>query len=60
MGKVVEIIEENIRHNLSVDYSHIKDHYFKDKLDKGLIKYEPENWTELPAIEENKLEGYSH
>jgi hypothetical protein len=48
-------IQDNINHNEKQDYSHIKDPYFKDKLDKGLIKYEPTEWVELSPFDERGL-----
>jgi hypothetical protein len=60
LGRMTEIIKENIRHNRSFDYSHITDPYMKEKLDKGLIKYEPDEWTEITPVDENKLEGYKN
>ena len=38
------------------DFSHIKDSYFREKLEKGLIPYEPKVWAEsqLEPMEENK------
>lgn len=58
--RLTKAIEETIQYNLSVDYSHVTDLYFKDKLDKGLILYKPQEWVELTSMDENKLEGHSH
>lgn len=37
------------------DFSHIKDDYFREKLEKGLIPYEPKEWAinQLDPMEEN-------
>lgn len=51
--------DANNRYNCSRDFSHITDSYMRKKLEKGLIKYDPENWTEVSPMDENKLEGYS-
>jgi hypothetical protein len=48
-------IQENIRHNGNVNYDHIQDTYFKKKLDDGLIKYAPDEWTELEPREEREI-----
>lgn len=39
------------------DFSHIKDSYFREKLEKGLIPYEPKEWAinQMDAMEERKV-----
>lgn len=39
-------------------FPHIKDDYFREKLEKGLIKYEPKLWAEavLTARDEKTLD----
>lgn len=41
--------------NSQFDFSYIKDSYFRAKLESGLIRYAPEDWTEMTPIEENEL-----
>lgn len=41
--------------NNQFDFSYIKDSYFRAKLESGLIRYAPEDWTEMASIEENTL-----
>lgn len=40
----------------SSQFSHIKDDYFREKLEKGLIPYEPKEWAinQMESMEENK------
>ena len=45
----------NKEFNQSVDFSHITDAYFRDKLVKGFVKFAPYEWTEMDAMEENAL-----
>lgn len=56
----------NIRRNYTMktqsmstkkDFSHIKDSYFREKLEKGLIPYEPKEWAinQMDAMEERKV-----
>lgn len=33
----------------------ITDKYFREKLESGLIKYDPDEWTCMDPIEENEL-----
>ena len=40
---------------MNTPWSHIKDTYFKDKLDKGLIKYEPEMWNSSEEDEQELI-----
>jgi lipopolysaccharide assembly outer membrane protein LptD (OstA) len=42
-----EVIEKNKEWNSQQDYSHITDPYFLEKLNNGLIKYDPTEWTEM-------------
>lgn len=39
-------------------FPHVKDEYFREKLEKGLIKYEPRLWKEavLSVREERELD----
>lgn len=55
MKSLNEWIKANIHHNQGQNYDHIKDPYFKEKLDKGLIKYDPSEWTELTPFEEREI-----
>ncbi|WP_156397015.1 hypothetical protein [Paenibacillus sp. Soil724D2] len=41
--------------NAQYDFSYITDSYFREKLESGLIRYAPEDWTEMTPIEENEL-----
>lgn len=41
--------------NSSKNYPQIKDSYFLEKLNSGLIKYAPDEWTVLSDMEENEL-----
>lgn len=41
--------------NAHFDFSNIKDSYFREKLESGLIRYAPEDWTCMDPIEENEL-----
>jgi hypothetical protein len=50
-----EWIKTNIDHNSKQNYHHITDPYFKEKLNQGLIKYAPEEWTELSPHEEREI-----
>jgi hypothetical protein len=45
-----------MKNSTKQDFSHIKDSYFREKLEKGLIPYEPKLWAEsqLEPMEENK------
>lgn len=47
---------KNLEHNRKVNYHHIQDPYFKDKLNKGFIKYDPSEWIELTPYEERGLD----
>jgi hypothetical protein len=35
-------------------FAHIKDEYFRNKLEQGLIEYKPEDWV---VLEDEELEG---
>lgn len=52
MKNLAQWIQENIRHNSTKNFDHIEDPYLKDKLDSGLIKYEPEEWSALIELSE--------
>jgi hypothetical protein len=41
--------------NSTKNFPRIKDSYFLDKLNSGLIKYEPSDWVVLSDMEENEL-----
>lgn len=49
------IIAADREWNSQFDFSYIRDAYFRSKLEQGLIRYAPEDWTELAPIEENEL-----
>lgn len=41
--------------NKQFDFSRIRDTYFRTKLQEGLIRYAPDDWTVLNPMEENEL-----
>lgn len=55
MNRHQQEVQANKEHNATKDYSHITNPYLLDKLDAGLIKYEPENWElyQLDPMDEN-------
>lgn len=56
MKKVInQRIEIDKEFNKQFDFSYITDDYFRQKLEKGLIRYAPQDWTVLDPMEENEL-----
>lgn len=51
MKPLEQWIQDNIKHNEG-KINHITDGYFKDKLKAGLIRFEPEEWTEVSERDE--------
>lgn len=50
MKNLSQWIADNINHNAKQDFHHIKDPYFKEKLNQGLIKYDPVEFANLSNI----------
>lgn len=54
MKSLNQWIQDNINHNQGKIH-HIQDGYFKDKLKSGLIRYEPDQWSEVSERDERSF-----
>lgn len=53
--RVNKTIESNKKYNSQFNFSHIKDSYFREKLQKGFIKFDPSEWSVLSDSDELAL-----